>query len=308
MNYFPVLRAKQNELIALRELAGLIAEEHVIPVIEPVKATPTLFLSLNRFVEVDMRFCLIVNPRLPKGNQLSQEYIFSDLLSDTLDEYNEFFPTFYVDGQTTREQIVAFSTRYADLGLGHVYFITSDPSTSALNALVEDSPSYVLLRNVSAATRNAFDLDTRALIEDPFVQRNNADYPESEFFSDRHLGTATDYAHFGDYSIVGDFYKETGGQPFAVTIHYMLARQPDTGQLDLRHFISDQTQTRGNAPEKFMEAVEKLVGELPGFIDFNRTSASTEFEAIQEAQQYSGLGILKKLGIKQHIELVAKLI
>jgi len=62
--YFPFLRGKQHELMALRELAGQIAEEgSVIPIIEPVNGNATTRISLDRYVEVSMPFIFICNPR-----------------------------------------------------------------------------------------------------------------------------------------------------------------------------------------------------------------------------------------------------
>jgi len=178
--------------------------------------------SLTKFVEAEMEFCLIVNPRLPKGKKLSPDVVHKSVISGTLDEFEEYRPTLYVDGQTLRKEIQAFSLRYSDLE--RAYFLTSDPTNDATKAIVDDEPIYVFCRSskISAGRRESFPQGTRVLVEDPFVLRNNADYPESEFFCDRHLGTTTEhFAHFSDYSIVGDIFKETGGLPFAVTIHYM---------------------------------------------------------------------------------------
>jgi hypothetical protein len=172
----------------------------------------------------------------------------------------------------------------------------------------EVSPRFVLFQSsVSAETRDEFDHGARVLIEDHFVQRNNADYPASETFSDRHLGTmATNYEHFGDYSIVGDIYKESGGLPMAVAIHYMASR--GTGRpLDLHHYVSDQVETRGNVEEKFLEAVNKLIAEIPSLGAANRTSATEEFEHLHATRHAPHLGVLKKLGLKQHFELILRL-
>lgn len=54
--YFPYLRGRQFELIALRELVeqGLIGE-NIIPVIEPIKPTSTLRSTLAKFVEIEKK-------------------------------------------------------------------------------------------------------------------------------------------------------------------------------------------------------------------------------------------------------------
>ena len=63
MNYFPFLRGKQNELLALRDLAGKISSHgRVIPIIEPVKSNRTTEISIEEFVEKSMPFLFICNP------------------------------------------------------------------------------------------------------------------------------------------------------------------------------------------------------------------------------------------------------
>lgn len=51
--YFPYLRGRQFELIALRELLeGKRISEKVIPIIEPVKPSSTLLKTLETFVKM----------------------------------------------------------------------------------------------------------------------------------------------------------------------------------------------------------------------------------------------------------------
>lgn len=40
--YYPILRGRQNELLAIRELLSADKLEKVVPIIEPVKASSTL--------------------------------------------------------------------------------------------------------------------------------------------------------------------------------------------------------------------------------------------------------------------------
>lgn len=310
MKYFPIFRARQYELLALRELAESIAAKSIIPVLEPVKATNPLLTALTTFVEAGMEFGFIVNPKVPTAKKaLSQDTVYKSIISGTLDEFELFRPTFYVDGQTTPKEVQAFISRFSDLE--RAYFLTSDPSIGTIKAINDDKPIYILFRapKISATVRGKFPHPDRVLVEDPFVSRNNADYPPVESFSDRHLGTASgDYAHFGDYSIVGDIFKETGGLPFAVTIHYMAARKSTAGELDLRHYVSDQIETRGRAPEKFLEALDKLIEGLPALGTHNRTASTDEFKRLHDEQHFPGLAVLKKLAMKRHIEMIAKLL
>src|ERR1700734_3221733 len=116
MSYFPIFRAKMYEVIALRELAELISDHPIIPVVEPVTAG-YLAANLPQFVEAGMEFCLIVNPRVPRLNALSQNAVFDNIVVGIVDEFEFCRPTLYVDGQTQPEDIQEFSARYAALDL-----------------------------------------------------------------------------------------------------------------------------------------------------------------------------------------------
>jgi len=61
--YIPYLRARQFELIALRELL----EQHklgkmILPLVEPIKLTPTLVLTIEAFIEAKHPIAVILNP------------------------------------------------------------------------------------------------------------------------------------------------------------------------------------------------------------------------------------------------------
>lgn len=58
--YFPYLRGRQFELIALRELLeGKRISEKVIPIIEPVKPSSTLLKTLETFVKNDREIAVV---------------------------------------------------------------------------------------------------------------------------------------------------------------------------------------------------------------------------------------------------------
>ena len=52
--YIPYLRARQFELIALRELLNQkkLGKE-ILPLVEPIKLTPTLILTIEAFIEAE---------------------------------------------------------------------------------------------------------------------------------------------------------------------------------------------------------------------------------------------------------------
>ena len=61
--YFPYLRGRQYELLALRELANNnLLGDYVIPIIEPVKLPPTLVNTMADFIKTNHPLSVIRNP------------------------------------------------------------------------------------------------------------------------------------------------------------------------------------------------------------------------------------------------------
>ncbi|HUW66096.1 MAG TPA: sce7725 family protein [Spirochaetia bacterium] len=63
--YFPYLRGRQYELLALRELVDAHRlGEHSIPIIEPVKLSSTFIKALDLFVQNKKKIAVIHNPQV----------------------------------------------------------------------------------------------------------------------------------------------------------------------------------------------------------------------------------------------------
>ena len=61
--YFPYLRGRQFELIALRELVERKKiGQNIIPIIEPIKPSATLLKTLECFVKYDREIAVVFNP------------------------------------------------------------------------------------------------------------------------------------------------------------------------------------------------------------------------------------------------------
>jgi hypothetical protein len=131
----------------------------------------------------------------------------------------------------------------------------------------------------------------------------NADYSDNidEFFSDEHLYYKEEgYVGFADFLTIGQDYSDTGFLPYAVVIH--LTYKNSKNEFWVRHFVSDSNLDTTDVAGKFEEALSKLIK----FIDENEinTVACNEFREIYKNESYPGLGSIKKLSIKHHIELV----
>jgi len=67
--YFPYVRGRQYELLALKEL--IMTErlsEHITPILEPVKLSSTLSKTMEEFVKRNRNLCVICNPAVGSFN------------------------------------------------------------------------------------------------------------------------------------------------------------------------------------------------------------------------------------------------
>lgn len=61
--YFPYVRGRQYELLALRELvANNLLGENIVPIVEPVKLSPTLVNLMAEFIKASHQISIIRNP------------------------------------------------------------------------------------------------------------------------------------------------------------------------------------------------------------------------------------------------------
>ena len=68
--YFPILRGRQFELLALKDcVERQILSPKVIPIIEPVKISSTLFNTINSFISNNHSIAIIRNPQVGSWKQ-----------------------------------------------------------------------------------------------------------------------------------------------------------------------------------------------------------------------------------------------
>ena len=304
MNYFPFLRGKQNELIATRDLAPLIVEDgRVIPIIEPVNANTTTRISIGHFVEISMPFLFICNPIHGEFSYNSGR-LARDLIDETLTGYDNWTPSLYVHGRTTAQVLEGFVRRYGgDYPLALIYY--GYPQGSAARAVIGNNLfrwHVIMDGRVETEYVQSLKPDSCVRIFDRFVrQPRNADYPTREFFTDLNtIEGNSDRSHFGDFSIVGDYFTTTGGAAHAVALHHIHFAE-HSRDLHISHFISDRTETSADTPGKIIEAVSHLVDALDTLRP-NDTQACQKYREMEQNQQARGLGYMKRLAIKHHLE------
>lgn len=310
--YFPYLRCKQFELLALRELSQRLGSSgEVFPVLEPVKKSiSTLERAIDALVGFNVNFTIIINPLV--GDFISNYDPIINLINTKLSYYTNFQIGILINQFTSLERI--------DYLLGE---ITTSKSISIIHlarpnnieSLLQWSARQEIKYNFYSESvpirryRGLITADSKVILEDNFhAQPKNAAYIQNpdEFFSDEHL-----YYHddgnigFSDYLTVGSDYSESGFLPYAVAIHLTYINREDQ-TIRIRHFVSDSNRDTIDVAGKFGEALEKLME----FINEQniQTEAANEFREHYRNQHYPGLGSLKKLSIKNHLELLLELL
>lgn len=306
--YFPYLRGKQFELIALRELSAVIGERKISPIIEPVKSrTSGLNRAIASLVEANSNFTIIVNPRVGELRNRHREVI---------NGVNQMIPASYSNFQFG---IIIDETNDAELIRGLLEDLERDNKRLTLihfirkpenQELVPFDQFEIVFNIIESSLRRyprKFDTQTVALLDDPFTTLDrNADYLElgEETFSEEHAYFREDgFAGYADYGPIGSTWSEGGFQPYAVVIHltYLV-----NNIFKIRHFTSESNEDADDVANKFREANLKL----NGFISQNHidTIATREFSDLHQRMHYPGLGTIKKLSIMNHLELVNSVI
>ena len=111
---------------------------------------------------------------------------------------------------------------------------------------------------------------------------------------------------FGDFLIVGDNYAESGGPAYAVAIHLTFIDSEKDDVMYVYHFVSDSKDTPTDPAGKFAQALKKLmVTWESGESKLMETTAIKEFRELHAKGHFPGLGYVKKLSMKHHIETLS---
>jgi len=304
--YFPYLRARQFELITLRDLVSENAlQGKIMPVIEPVKETfNNLNLAHKIFLENDFSLYLIVNPFV--GDVSGDSNYFLDYITSIED--SKFLPAFhYSDNQAY------ISSKIEEYQLTDCMIICLDnfSNEDGFKELCQNpNISHIML--LEPHKYRSLDRFIKGLnkfyirLDDPFEkQQRNADFLNvlEHKFTEEHLFYSQDrYNGFADFTVLPREFIDGGSTPRAVVIHLTYLNEEKERQIWIRHFTSETNDSISNVQGKFAEAAEKAIrfcNVLP--LD---NSAISELRDCYNEQKYPGLGTVKKISIKNHLLIV----
>lgn len=299
--YFPYFRGRQYELLALRDLISQeLISDKIVPIIEPVKYSPTLKKTLDLFSIHNHLLGLIFNPEV---GEFSKEEKFVDRFYKEGQEITGNLLPAFISNKNAVESLKTLSEKKDDINTINIVVNKSlEDYKNNLNIL---KPMFSLLSD----SRESRELNQngKILFKDNFnKQLRNADYPveEEEFTKDNLRYPEEGCSGFGDYSIIGSDYVEGGFAPYAVAIHIVYIK-PDNS-LWIKHFISDSNTDISDVAGKFSEAVGKLSDWYREGNHRQQTYALDTLVQYHKNGNYPGLPTIKKLSIMHHLELVNK--
>lgn len=312
--YFPYLRGRQYELLALRELVtNHCLDTTVVPIVEPVKLSPTLVNIMGDFIKESHPLAVIANPAvgsfqkdLENVQEGSKEASYKQRF---IEQYSN---EFIINSAIMQSDASAVISGWTSQGVSVSDMLIINTSRDYLDTYETcfqgQAPRYALIPDESAFRRKI--RRNKVLLDDKFEkQERNSDYLKvtDEFFSDDHLYYQDDgYTGFSDYSVVGNEYLEAGFAPYAVAIHIVYFAPDRT--LRVKHFVSDTNEDITNPALKYYEAVKKLAewyySSDPHPVELTRGLKT--FLEHYEAESYPGLGTVKKLSLMHHLELMGR--
>ncbi len=312
--YFPYLRGKQYELLAIKNfLDQAPGASHIAPIIEPVRDPSyngTFSRSVQALSAAGTDHTIVVNPSVGALQGGDREAV--QLIVDSLEKLGEPAENLHlalIVGTSATDQALeviersAFAGRPVDL-----IFKDALPPPQVIMKLVSSvkiGRCFASDKDVVRTYREALGSKSVVRLNDRFPKREtNIKYvgqPESLFTTDHRYFDDDGYLGFADYATIGEAFSEGGSSPKAVVIHFTY-QDPGTSDVMLMHFSSRTNHDTSDTAGKFSEALDELVA----FVESRELSnpAIDEFRSYAVTQRFPGLGMIKKLSLLNHLFLI----
>lgn len=314
--YFPYLRGKQFELIALRDLKKLISnnKDKISPIIEPIKLSSTLEKTLLDFKENDINFNIIINPQ--KGDLIKNSDSIISFLETKLKGYDNYQISLIFESKFDYKLLLAKidASKIVCKGFSLIHNVVISNIEEVIFNCQQVKPIINNIINFDKTNSNRryyrnFKKETWVSLADYFEGKDkNSDYllnSESQYTQEHLYYSDEGYKGFGDFLTIGEKYSEAGFLPWAVAIH--ISYSDRNKHINVKHFVSDSNGGVEDPGGKFSEALKKLI-EWINSEHIEETEGLKLFKELYNTGHFPGLGVLKKLSIMNHIELVLKLI
>lgn len=316
--YFPYLRGRQNELLCLRELlnAGKLSSK-VIPIIEPVKFSSTLFSTLTKFIEMGHQVIVIRNPEVGSFRKESGDMIKNiekesdekkqEKIRKTLEGYKEVWNNPQIQKAYLVDDDVISMVREKKLDAKDIVMINIKKGNYRY---YEEYGEEIIGKYTLVPKSGDFEdiiEDDIIILEDSYRKaKRNIDYIENpdELFSRNHIVyKKRGFVGFSDFSMVGNDFDESGFAPLAIAIHIMYFGNRD--ELKIHHFVSESNESISDPARKFEEAMNKLVN-WEHFDIIPKTIGLDNLIECYNIGKFPGLGVIKKYSLMHHIQMMGE--
>ncbi|MFV0559993.1 MAG: sce7725 family protein [Enterococcus sp.] len=295
--YYPYLRGKQFDLLALKEAINRqLLSPLIIPIIEPVRDSATLKATIELFQKVQHPMYIIENPQVGQYKFYS-EFLHPWTLTDdtSIKKAQIITPITLPKIMEQPPEMIIFDRQHK---IAHRDTWGKLAKLPTLYVMPDDS------RFRSQLSEN------KIILSDTFHIRKYAEnYAEKtdDFFSDNYLFYEVDgYQGFGDFTIESSQYFDKGFPSRALVLH--ITYIDAYGNLRIKHFVSDTNDSAKDQAQKFYEALEKLKQWTYRNQDqLLITEGILELLACYESKKFPGLGVLKKWTLLHHLELLSVL-
>lgn len=313
--YYCYLRAKRNELLAIRDCAEKIKSANISIILEPVRNNPQeLVTCFNSILDSNnsKKLIYILNPIV--GHLSNNHFDIIEQANKIIKQFSNITLGIIVDQRTDYSQVEYWMKLFSENNFSLIHFGEMPDYNDTINR-INDTPR--IISNIfyhGRVSDNYINLFTahKILLEDCFNRLNrNYDYQHNivEFFSDRHLNYQTyGFQGFANFSTIGDYYAEGGSQPYTTAFH-LTFNSTTNSVINIQHCLSAPRTYREPISilnEELLEDIYNMINQNPSLLTWS--SACTELVQYYKSNNYSySLGTLKRLSVRHHFELMAYL-
>lgn len=307
--YFPFMRGKQYEFLTILSIKNLINKnKNVFPIIEPIKISKLNIGYIQKINKANIPLIIIVNPLV--GSLIGKEKLIKEEIIDGLGN-NNFYVAYQVTNDTTEDKLNEFKKIYNGFKKCFIHQNMYGKVEAFCKDFSKNDEVIFNIVNNKLASNNYKKIIQKSfekvvVLDDGFKkEKRNADYPEVSYFSDLMFNYKTSgFYGYSDYITIGEKYDDSGSTPYAIVIHYSVVQ---ASYMNINHYLSDRKSDQKDPAGKFLEALSKLKID----VDKNKyikTDATKEFLNLYNIRHYPGLGKIKEISMKHHIQLVSEVI
>ena len=309
--YYPFLRGKQNEIMAVRELIkNNKLSKKIIPIIEPMrKNTSTLRILLEMITDANNgnEIIIIINPAhgdYKKDNKSLIEFI------KKYTSKSDFVIVGILINNSNVSIISKVDEEFNDSRKAIIYLSENRSAVELIRKLNNVELNICFDQNTSGYFRK--DIDNVVMLSDVFPKmETSSDYEhnvEKEFTEDHISYIEKGYKGFADFATVGDSVIEGDYAPPPKVFVLHTTYKKEDEKLYLRHFCSkvhSDIQNRAFNNLKYLDLRENLISSnLVG----NLIPKTISLDEVITNSKPRSSGYLKRISVKHHLEILTSIL